>query len=106
MYVKIVLRSDPVYWRAEIGNAESTSNAITKQGRTRVIVPSRFSRFLALLDQFPELARFAELLIFRDRQFAPEKKIPKRVLVQDAVNGDPFRRLREVDPIIFGAITI
>src|SRR5947207_3374209 len=67
---------------------------------------SRFPCFLPLLDQFPELARFAELLIFRDRQFAAEKKITKRVLVQDAMDGDPFRRLGEIDPVIFGAIAV
>jgi hypothetical protein len=67
---------------------------------------SRFPRFLAFVDQFPELAGFAERLIFRSRQFAAEKEIAKRVLVQDAVNGDAFRRLREINPVIFRAIAI
>ena len=63
-------------------------------------------RRFAFVDQFPELARFAELLVFRDRKFAAEKEIAKRVLVQDAVDGDSFRRLCEVDPVILGAIAV
>ena len=66
----------------------------------------RFPRFLALLDQLPELARFPEGLVFRDREFAAEKEIPKRILVQDAVDGDSFRPLLEINPVIFGAITV
>src|SRR5438552_17159306 len=58
---------------------------------------SRLPRFLALLDQFPKLAGFAELLILRHRQFAAEQEIPKRVLVQDAVDGDSYRRLCDLD---------
>jgi len=48
-----------------------------------------FARPLALLDQFPELARLPELIVFRHRQFAAEKKIPQRVFVQDAVHVTP-----------------
>src|SRR6202030_2515087 len=65
-----------------------------------------FSRPLALLDQFPKLAVLAELVVFRQREFAAEKEIPKRVLVQDAVNGDPLRPPFEVDPVILRAITM
>jgi hypothetical protein len=35
----------------------------------------------ALLDELPELTRLTELRILRHRQFAPKKKIAKRVLV-------------------------
>ena len=38
-------------------------------------------RFLALLDQLPELTRLTELRILRYRQFAPKKKIAERVFV-------------------------
>lgn len=63
-------------------------------------------RRFAFVDQFPELARFAELLVFRDRKFAAEKEIAKRVLVQNAMDGDPFRPFFKVDPVIFRAITV
>jgi hypothetical protein len=36
---------------------------------------------LAFLDELPELTRLAELRVFRNWQFAAEKKIAKRVLV-------------------------
>ena len=68
--------------------------------------PSRFPRLFAFVDQFPELASSAERLIFRAREFAAEKEIAKRVLVQDAVDGDAFRRLLEVNPVIFGAVAV
>jgi len=67
---------------------------------------SRLPRFLALLDQFPKLSRFAERLIFRHRQFAAKKKISKRVLVQNAMNLNPFLCLGEVNPVIFSAIAV
>ena len=70
------------------------------------VAASRLPRFLSLLDKFPKLAGFAELLILRDREFAPKKEIAKRVLVQDAMHFDPFVSLGEVDPVIFGAITV
>src|SRR4029077_3004792 len=62
--------------------------------------------FLALLDQFPKLAGFAERLVLRSRQFAAEEEIPKRILVQNAMNLDSFLCLGEVNPVIFGAIAI
>src|SRR5437870_5365320 len=60
----------------------------------------------AFVDQFPKLAGFAELLIFRDWQFAAEQKIAKRVLVQNAVDGDAFRPFLEIDSVIFGAVAV
>lgn len=63
-------------------------------------------RRFAFVDQFPKLAGFAERLIFRARKFAAEKEVTKRVLVQDAVDGDSFRSLLEVNPVIFGAVTV
>src|SRR5881396_2301567 len=50
-----------------------------------------FPRSFALLDQLPELAVLAELVIFRHRQFAAEKEFAKRVLVQDAVDPEALR---------------
>ena len=37
-------------------------------------LPLRLSRSLALLDQLPKLARFAQLRVFRDREFACGKE--------------------------------
>src|SRR5205814_8726610 len=72
--------------------------------------PARRSRFLprpfALLDQFPKLAPLLQLLILARRQFGAEKKIAQRVLVQNPMHRDAFRRLFEINPVIFGAITI
>ncbi len=67
---------------------------------------SRLPRPLALLDQFPKLARLAKLRILRDRQFAPEKKIAHRVLMQNAMDRDSFDRLFEVNPVTFRPIPI
>src|SRR5205814_223584 len=60
------------------------------------VFSSRLSRFLALLDQFPELAGLAERLVFRSGKFAAEKEIAKRVLVQDTMDGDSFPHLLEI----------
>ena len=46
-----------------------------------------FPRPLALLDQLPKLAVLPELIVFRHRQFAAEKEVPKRVFVQDAMDA-------------------
>ena len=103
------LNRAPSYQPCEIEIAAITRSAAFSsaiRGRGGFFTTLRFPRFLALFDQFPKLARFAELLIFRDRQFAAEKEIAKRVLVQDAVNSDAFRRLGEVDPVIFRAVAI
>jgi hypothetical protein len=64
-------------------------------------IRSGFPRFFALLDQFPEFACFAELRIFGHWQFAPEKEIAKRVLVQNAMNPDAFVSLGEINAVIF-----
>ena len=64
------------------------------------------ARPFALLDQLPEFSRLSELIVFRHRQLAPEKKIPQRVLVQDTVNGHPLRTPFEVDTVILRAITM
>ncbi len=63
-------------------------------------------RLLALLDEFPELSIAPELIVFCQRQFAAEKKVPKRVLVQDSVHRDPLAGARKINPVIFRAITI
>jgi hypothetical protein len=44
-----------------------------------------------LFDQSPKFARFAELIVFRHRQFAAEKKTLKGVLVQNRTHGG-YRR--------------
>src|SRR6266403_126416 len=71
------------------------------ESRRRRAARSRcFPRPLALLDQLPKLAVLAELVVFRHREFASEKKITKRVLVQDAVDCDALRPPLEIDPVI------
>jgi hypothetical protein len=63
-------------------------------------------RPLALLDQLPKLACLAQLRVLRHRQFAAEKEIPKRVLVQNAMDGDALVSFLEIDPVIFRPIAI
>src|SRR2546423_1203247 len=70
-------------------------------GRSRCLL-----RSLALLDQFPELAVLSKLIVFRHREFAAEKKIPERIFVEDAVDGDSFRPALEINPVILRAITM
>src|SRR4051794_32442472 len=65
-----------------------------------------FLRPLALFDQLPKLSVLAELIVFRHGKFAPEKKIPERVFVKDAVDSDPFRPAFEIDSVILRAITV
>src|SRR5437762_2640713 len=48
----------------------------------------------------------AQLRIFRNRQFAAEKKVPKRVLVQNAMDGDAFIGLREINAIVLRPVAI
>jgi len=64
------------------------------------------ARPFALLDQLPEFSRLSELVVFRHRQLAPEKKIPQRVLVQDTVDRHPLGTPFEVDTVILRAITV
>ena len=64
------------------------------------------ARPFALLDELPEFSRLPELIVFRHRQFASEKKIPQRIFVQNAVHRYPFRTPFKVDTIIFRAITM
>src|SRR6266496_288792 len=66
----------------------------------------RLPRLLTLLDQLPEFARLAQLRVFRNGQFAAKKEIEKRVLVQNAIDLDTFVGLREINTVIFRAITI
>jgi hypothetical protein len=61
---------------------------------------------LALLNQLPKLARLAKLIVFCHRQFAAEKKIAKRVFVQNAMHGNPFVAFLEINTIILGPIPI
>ncbi len=66
----------------------------------------RLPRFFALLDQFPEFASLTKLGVFGYRQFAAEKEIAKRVLVQDAMDSDAFVGFGEINAIIFCAIAV
>jgi hypothetical protein len=64
------------------------------------------ARLFRFLDQLPEFARFPKLLVFGQWQFAAEKKIAKRVLVQDAMDFDAFIGLSEIDAVLFRAVAI
>src|SRR5262249_1410234 len=65
-----------------------------------------FSGLFALFDQLPKLARLAQLIVFRHRKFAAEKKIPQRVLVEHAMHGHSFGTALEIDSIILRAISM
>src|SRR2546423_9875506 len=70
-----------------------------RAGRSRC-----FPCSLALLDQLPKFAVLPKLVVLRHGEFAAEKEIPKRVLVEDAMDPDAFRRSLEIDPVFLRAI--
>src|SRR5438552_1021094 len=90
------------------------NSAFDTNAATTLVIPSeverslalRLPRPLALLDEFPKLRFFAQLRVFCNRQFGAEKKISKRVLVQDAMDFDALVGLCEINPVILRAITI
>src|SRR5260221_3638232 len=67
---------------------------------------SGFARPFALLDQLPEFSRLPELIVLCHRQFAAEKKIAQRVLVQHAMQGHALGTALEINAVIFRPVTM
>src|SRR5438034_3407824 len=88
--------------KQEIRSAGKLRRSVARSAAIR----SRFSRPFALLDQFPEFARAAELIVLRHWQFAAEKEISKRIFMQDAMHRHSLRTRLEINPVIFCAITV